>query len=204
MSSTIETASQLRERYGPPSERSVKKEMQALDRHCRNFIAISPFLTLATCGADGHLDCSPRGDGPGFVAVLDERTLLIPDRRGNNRVDSLSNIVEHPKVGILFMVPGMNETLRINGRAKIIEDPALLEPLSVKGKAPRTGIMVEVDTCFLQCSKALVRSHLWDREAQIERSSFATMGQMLADQIDGIDGEEFDKEAADPVRYRLY
>jgi len=200
MSGTVENPSQLRDIYGPPSERALKKEMSKLDRHCRNFIALSPFLTLATCGADGRLDCSPRGDHPGFVAVLDDETLLIPDRRGNNRVDSLANIVAHPRIGILFMVPGMNETLRVNGRARVVDDPALLEPLAVNGKVPRTGVLVEVEEVFLQCAKALVRSHLWDPGSRIERSSFASMGQMLADQIDGVDAEVFDREASDPTR----
>ena len=136
--------------------------------------------------------------------MLDEHTLLIPDRRGNNRVDSLSNIVEQGGIGLLFMVPGMNETLRVNGRARIVTDPGLLAPLTVKGKAPRSGILVEVEEAFLQCAKALVRSHLWDPAHQIERSSFASMGKMLGDQIADMDGEAFDKEAADPARYPLY
>ena len=204
MTNNIDDVTTLRSIYGSPSERAVKKEMTALDVHCRNFIALSPFLTMATCGADGRLDCSPRGDAPGFVQVLNERTLLIPDRRGNNRVDSLSNIVEQGGIGLLFMVPGMNETLRVNGRARIVTDDALLEPLAVKGRAPRSGILVDVDEAFLQCAKALVRSHLWDPAQQIDRSSFASMGQMLADQIEGMDGEAFDQEAADPKRYSLY
>lgn len=201
---TIESKSELRTRYGAPSERAVKKEMTHLDVHCRNFIAISPFLTLATAGADGRLDCSPRGDAPGFVQVLDEKTLLIPDRKGNNRVDSLGNVAEHGQVGILFMVPGVNETLRVNGRARIVDDPELLDPLTVQGRAPRSGLLVEVEEAYLQCAKALARSKLWSPEAQIERKSFPSMGQMLADQIDGLDADAFDRDAGDPSRYTLY
>ena len=204
MSRNINDLSSLRALYGEPSERAVKKELSALDEHCRNFIAISPFLTMATCGSDGRLDCSPRGDAPGFVEVVDAHTLLIPDRRGNNRVDSLGNIVEHGRIGLLFMVPGMNETLRVNGRARVVTDPTLLEPLEVKGKAPRSGILVEVEEAFLQCAKALMRSHLWNSDSQINRKSFASMGQMLADQIEGLDGEAFDRDVPDANRYPLY
>ena len=120
----IETAQDLRSRYGEPSENSVRKSLDRLDRHCRRFIELSPFVVLATSGADGRADCSPRGDPPGFVAILDERTVLLPDRRGNNRTDSLRNILENPHVGLLFMIPGANETLRLNGRATLTADPA--------------------------------------------------------------------------------
>jgi len=200
----VGSPAELREIYRRPSGRALQKELHALDRHCRHFISRSPFLTLATCGANGELDCSPRGDGPGFVAVLDDRTLLIPDRRGNNRLDSLTNITEHPRVALLFMVPGVDETLRVNGRARITRDPALLAPLEIQRRTPPTGIVVEVESCYLQCAKALLRSRLWDPASRVERASFPTMGQMLADQITGLDGEAFDREASDPSRYRLY
>jgi PPOX class probable FMN-dependent enzyme len=200
----IENVGDLRQMYGTPSERALKKEMTTLDRHCRHFISMSPFLTMATSGADGRLDCSPRGDAPGFVHVVDDATLLIPDRRGNNRVDSLTNVVEHGRVGLLFLVPGVNETLRVNGKARIIEETSTLEPLAAKGKTPKTGLLVDIEEVYFQCAKALVRSHLWDSDAQIERSSFPTLGQVLADQIGEMDATTFDAEAGDPERSRLY
>ena len=138
----IETAEQLRSSYGEPSERAARKSLDRLDRHCRRFIELSPFVVLASAGADGRVDCSPRGDPAGFVAVLDDRTVLLPDRLGNNRVDSLRNVLESPYVGLLFMIPGVDETLRLNGRAELTTDPALLEPLAVKGRSPRSGLVV--------------------------------------------------------------
>ena len=129
----IETAEQLRSSYGEPSERAARKSLDRLDRHCRRFIDLSPFVVLASAGSDGRVDCSPRGDPAGFVAVLDDRTVLLPDRLGNNRVDSLRNVLESPYVGLLFLIPGVDETLRLNGRASLTTDPNLLEPLSVKG-----------------------------------------------------------------------
>ena len=141
----IETVEELRSSYGEPSERAVKKSLDRLDRHCRRFIELSPFVVIASSGADGRADCSPRGDAAGFVAVLDDRTVLLPDRRGNNRADSLSNVVENPYVGLLFMIPGADETLRLNGRAALTTDPILLDPLAVNGRAPRSGLVVEVE-----------------------------------------------------------
>jgi len=196
----IQSIDALRAVYGDPSERALKKEMRRLDHHCRAFIAVSPFVVLATSGADGRQDCSPRGDAPGFVQVVDEQTLLVPDRRGNNRVDSLANVLENPHVGMLFMVPGMNETLRVNGRGRIVRAQAVLAPLAVRGRVPRSALRVEVEEVFLQCAKALVRSRLWDADARIDRSAFPTMGRMLADQIDGVDAERFDREAAALIR----
>ena len=201
----IETAEDLRTRYGEPSERAVGKSLDRLDRHCRRFIELSPFVVLATAGADGRIDCSPRGDPAGFVAILDDRTVLLPDRLGNNRVDSLSNVLENPHVGLLFMIPGVDETLRLNGRGTLTTDPARLEPLSVKGRAPRSGLVVEVEEVFLQCTKALVRSRLWAEEARVDRkSALPSFGQMLADHVGLPDGEAVDRELRATVRERLY
>ena len=144
----------LEAHYGEPSELARIKAIKKLDKHCRNFIAQSPFLVIGSSSADGA-DVSPKGDGPGFVAVLDDTTLLIPDRLGNNRVDTMRNIIDNPDVAMIFFVPGMNETLRVNGKAEIVTDPALLEPLSVRGKAPKSGILIKVDEAFLHCAKAL-------------------------------------------------
>ena len=175
-----------------------------IDPHARDFIALSPFCVISSLGADGRQDTSPRGDPPGFVAVLDERTLLIPDRPGNNQVDSLQNVLAHPGVGLLFLVPGMNETLRVSGRAEIVTEKALLAPLSVGGKAPLSGLRVTVEEAFLHCGRSLIRSRLWDPEAQIDRSCYPTYGQVLADQIRGASAAEIDASEEEANRERLY
>ena len=201
----IETVEELRSSYGEPSERAARKSLDRLDRHCRRFIGLSPFVVLASSGADGRADCSPRGDAAGFVAVLDDRTVLLPDRRGNNRADSLSNVLENPYVGLLFMIPGVDETLRLNGRAALTTDPALLDPLAVNGRAPRSGLVVEVEEVFLQCTKALVRAKLWADESRVDRkAALPSFGQMLADHVGLPDGEAVDREIRTKIRETLY
>jgi PPOX class probable FMN-dependent enzyme len=200
----IDDASALRAHYGAPSERAVKKQLPRLDAHCRAFIALSPFLVIATMGPDGLGDASPRGDAPGFVAVLDDATLLIPDRLGNNRIDSLSNLVHQPGIGLLFFVPGFVETLRINGRAHITTDATLLAPLAAQGKAPRSGLLVEVAEAYLQCGKALIRSKLWDPASLRDRKSFPSFGQILVDQIGAGDPVESQRQLDESYRTRLY
>ena len=201
----IETVEELRSSYGEPSERAVKKSLDRLDRHCRRFIELSPFVVIASSGADGRADCSPRGDAAGFVAVLDDRTVLLPDRRGNNRADSLSNVLENPYVGLLFMIPGADETLRLNGRAALTTDPILLDPLAVNGRAPRSGLVVEVEEVFLQCTKALVRAKLWADESRVDRkAALPSFGQMLADHVGLPDGEALDRELRAKIRETLY
>ena len=195
---------ELREVYRPPAPRAGQKVLDRLDVHCRDFIALSPFCVLSSSNADGQADASPRGDPPGFVKVLDEQTLLLPDRPGNNQVDSLQNIVENPGVGLLFFVPGMNETLRVKGKAEITTDPDLLEPLTVGAKAPLSGLKVSVEEAFLHCGRALIRSRIWDADAQIDRSSYPTYGQVLADQIAGADSREIDADEDKANRQRLY
>ena len=201
----IETMEELRSSYGEPSERAVKKSLDRLDRHCRRFIELSPFVVIASSGADGRADCSPRGDAAGFVAVLDDRTVLLPDRRGNNRADSLNNVLENPYVGLLFMIPGADETLRLNGRAALTTDPILLDPLAVNGRAPRSGLVVEVEEVFLQCTKALVRAKLWADESRVDRkAALPSFGQMLADHVGLPDGEAVDRELRAKIRETLY
>ncbi|QRG07517.1 pyridoxamine 5'-phosphate oxidase family protein [Xanthobacter dioxanivorans] len=172
----------LRRLYGQPSGRSVDKELGWLDPHCRHFISLSPFVLIATADAAGATDVSPRGDTPGFVAAT-RAELLIPDRPGNNRLDSLTNILATGRVGLLFLIPGVDETLRVNGRAAIHDDADLLARFAVGGKAPRTVLRVEVEAAYLHCAKAFMRSRLWDARAQVERSALPTMGEMLRDQI---------------------
>ena len=190
--------------YGTPSIRAQKKQLDKLDRHARLLIAHSPFLVLGSSSPKGGTDVSPRGDLPGFVRVLDDRTLLIPDRPGNKRVDTMGNILDNPQVGMIFLVPGMDETLRVNGRARITTDPEMLEASSVQGRAPKSGLLVEVDEVFLHCPKALVRSHLWNPEHHVDRSRFPSLGQMLADQIEGVDAGEADSQLEHDIKEKLY
>ena len=175
-----------------------------LDVHCRNFIALSPLCVLSSANASGQADASPRGDPPGFVQVLDDKTLMLPDRPGNNQVDSLQNIVENPGVGLLFFVPGMNETLRVKGKAEILTDPEVLESMKERRRAPLTGLRITVEEAFLHCGRALIRSRIWDSEVQIDRSVYPTYGQVLADQIAGADAKEIDDSEDEANLKRLY
>ena len=200
----VEDLEELREIYGPPSDRSVKKQLSRFDQHCRAFIARSPFLVIASSDPSGRCDASPKGDAPGFVRVVDDQMLLIPDQLGNNRVDTIGNLLAQPGVGLIFFVPGLNETLRVNGRASITTDPALLEPLEVNGKMPRSGILVTAEEIYFHCGKALIRSDLWNPEKQLSRSEFPSLGRILADQISGISVEEAERLTAESYRTRLY
>ena len=191
---------------GTPSELVIKKQLSALDAHMEAFIAESPFLLLGTVDKEGHCDVSPRGDAPGLATVLDSKTLLIPDRRGNRRADSLRNILETGQVALLFMIPGMGETLRVNGKACVIRDDALLAPLAVDGKNPVVGIIVEVEECFLQCAKALLRSKLWEKSVAPRMSSLPCFAEILVDQtkIEGQTVEELDKRITESYVNNLY
>jgi len=175
----IATMEALEALYDKPYGPSIVKEIDHVNADYRKFIEASPFCALATAGPGG-LDCSPRGDAPGFVRVKDEKTLLIPDRRGNNRIDSLRNIVGDPRVALLFLIPGIGETIRVIGRAGISNDPALIDSFAVNGKTPRTVIVVAVERVFFQCSKAIVRSKLWDAGLHVERDRLPSAGTILA------------------------
>ncbi len=190
--------------YGKPSGASVEKEIDYIHPHYQAMIAASPFVVLATGGPDG-LDTSPRGDMAGFVAVEDEKTLLIPDRPGNNRIDSLRNIVTNPHVALLFLIPGIGETLRVNGRAIVSVAPALLERFHVGGKLPRSVIVVSVDTVFFQCSRAVFRAKLWDPSQQIPRTSLPSLGTMLQDISNSrIKADQYDKGLYERLKSSLY
>jgi PPOX class probable FMN-dependent enzyme len=193
----------LRALYPPVHERAVKKQLDRLDRHCRSFIALSPFLAISSVGADGLADASPRGDQPGFVHVADERTLLIPDWPGNNRLDTLTNIIANPAIGLLFMVPGVDEVLRVNGTAELLDDEALRRLFTRSGKLPRLVIRVTVKEAYLHCAKALMRARLWDPAARIERSALPTMSEMLRDQT-GDGPLEAQEEMVNRYRKVLY
>ena len=201
---TVKNYSELRGLYKPPAPRAVQKVLDHLDVHCRNFIALSPLCVLSSAGANGQPDASPRGDPPGFVQVLDEKTLLLPDRPGNNQVDSLQNIVQNPGVGLLFFVPGMNETLRVKGKAEIVRDEEVLEPMKMQRRSPISGLRITVEEAFLHCGRALIRSRIWDPEVKIDRSEYPTYGEVLADQIAGADAKEIDESEEEANRERLY
>ena len=201
----IDTLAELRQVYRPPAARAGLKVLDHLDVHCRKFIALSPFYVISSARADGRADASPRGDPPGSLAhVLDERTLLLPDRPGNRQVDTLMNLIERPYVGLVFFVPGLTETLRVNGRAEMSTQAELLQPLAIKGKLPISVLKVTVEEAFLHCAKALIRARLWEADAQVERSCFPTYGRVLADQIAGADAAEIDAGEEESARTELY
>jgi len=196
----ITTVDGLRRRYAAPGTRALAKQLDHLDRHCRHFITLSPFVLLATGGADGRADISPRGEAPGWIHVIDPRHLAIPDRPGNNRLDTLTNLLDDPAIGLLFMIPGVNETLRVNGRAEIRDDDDLRERFTVRGRPPATVIVVAVEEAYLHCAKALMRARLWDPEAQIDRHTFPSLNEMIRDQMGGTGPVE--SEEAMVARYR--
>lgn len=204
MPDTIRSEDGLRAIYGTPGNLAAGKQLDRLDVHARRFVALSPFLVISSQGPDGLGDVSPKGDAPGFVQVLDDRTLLIPDRPGNNRLDTLSNLMTNDGVGLLFLIPGVCETLRVNGRARVVTDAELLEPTAVRGRLPATGILVAVAEVYLHCAKALVRSKLWEDDHKIERRTLPSLGQMLADQIAGLDAAGADARIEDSLKNKLY
>jgi PPOX class probable FMN-dependent enzyme len=179
----IYTEDELHSLAGYPSEVVNRKAISLIDRHCRSFISKSPMLFISSSNLEGMCDVSPRGDAPGFVSVIDERRLLIPERPGNRRMDSLKNILSNPHIGIIFIIPGLRETLRINGRAVIVDDRELLSPLQVSGKIPQLGIGVEVDECYVHCAKAFIRSRLWDNRSWPDDSSLPSIPEMLAEHV---------------------
>lgn len=179
----ITSIDQLRTHYGEPHERAVLKEVQRLHRHHKRFIELAPFLAISSTGADGRGDVSPRGEKPGFVHVLDDVTLAIPDRPGNNRLDTLTNVITNPNVGLMFMLPGVNEILRINGEAELRDDEDLGRRFEVNGKRPALVIVVHVKQAYLHCAKALMRSALWSEATKVPRDVLPSMGEMLRDQI---------------------
>lgn len=166
-----------------PTAGAIRKELKKLDGHCRAFIGRSPFVLIGSSDGRGNADVTPKGDRPGFAAVLDDSTIAIPDRPGNNRLDTLENIVANPAVGLLFLIPGMNETLRVNGEARITVDPALRERLAVDGKPPLSVVVVAVHAAYMHCAKAFMRSQLWRPESWPDRASMPTLGEILRDQL---------------------
>ncbi|HEV7554155.1 MAG TPA: pyridoxamine 5'-phosphate oxidase family protein [Kofleriaceae bacterium] len=197
---TIDDVATLRALLGEPIPLVQAKVTDHLTDQTRRFVERSPFICIATSDAAGNCDVSPRGDPPGFVRILDDRTLLIPDRPGNKLADSLTNILANPHIGIVFVVPGVTDTFRVNGRATLVTDAALLEPCVVEGKRPKLGIVVDIDAAYTQCSKALLRSQLWDPARFVDRSELPSNGEVMRSIVgDSLDADDFD--AARAVRY---
>ena len=200
----ITSIAQLEALYGLPAGAAVWKEIDHISAEYRAFIEKAPFFVLASVGPEG-VDCTPRGDEPGFVRVADEKTLMIPDRRGNNRVDSLRNIVRDPRVSLLFLIPGVGETFRVIGRASISTDPALTESFVFAGKTPRAVIVVSVERVYFQCSKAIIRSKLWEADTKVDRASLPSNGTILAAITEGREGgEEYDRAYPERLRQTIY
>jgi PPOX class probable FMN-dependent enzyme len=200
----VTSIEQLEALYGTPLPRSLIKEIDYLSDHYRAFIEKAPFVVIATSGPEG-LDTSPKGDPPGFVRVQDEKTVLIPDRRGNNRLDTLRNLVRDPRISLLFLIPGIGETLRVNGRAAIVTEPELCASFEMQGKIPTSVLVVTVERVYFQCQKALVRSRLWSEDAKIPRSALPSTGTMLEARSNGdFDGAEYDRTYPEHMQKTIY
>jgi PPOX class probable FMN-dependent enzyme len=202
---TITTTEELESLYlDAPYGPSLIKEVEYITPEYRKLIEAAPFVVLATSGPEG-LDCSPRGDPPGFVRVIDEHTLVIPDRRGNNRIDSLRNLVRDPRVALLFLIPGVGETMRVIGRARICTDPKLTESFAVDDKVPKCALVVTVEKAYFQCTKAIIRSKLWDPASKVDRKTLPTPGSIIAELTDGkMGGPEHDRLAPERIKETIY
>ncbi|MCY3604220.1 MAG: pyridoxamine 5'-phosphate oxidase family protein [Gammaproteobacteria bacterium] len=201
----LQSEDELRGYFPISVERAKLKVLDGLDRHCIDFIARSPFLCIGTSRPDGCADVSPRGDPPGFVHVADANTLLIPDRPGNNRLDTMSNIMHNPKVGLLFFIPGLGETLRVNGDARIIDDAAELARFEFRRHIPKVAIAVTVREAFIHCAKAIRRSRLWEEDAKIDPKSFTRIGDIISDHIKGRkSGDEIEEILKENYRTQMY
>jgi uncharacterized protein len=200
----ITTMQQLETLYGAKNPNSIIKELDRISAGYRKLIEAAPFVAVATSGPEG-LDCSPKGDAAGFVRILDDKTLAIPDRPGNNRLDGFRNILRDPRIALLFLIPGVGETLRVNGRAEISIEPTLMQSFAVNGKLPRCVLIVHVESVYFHCSKAIVRSKLWDEAAKIDRKSLPSTGAILAELSQGkAGGEQYDREAPEKIKAQLY
>ena len=200
----VTTTEQLEAIYGEKKPSSVVKEIDHINGSYRKLIEAAPFVAVATAGPEG-LDCSPKGDAPGFVRILDDKTLAIPDRPGNNRIDGFRNIVRDPRIALLFLIPGIGETLRVNGRAAISIDPELMANFAINGKLPRSVLIVHIESIYFHCSKAIVRSKLWNEETKIDRKSLPSTGSIVAELSQGrLGGEAYDRELPERVQRELY
>jgi PPOX class probable FMN-dependent enzyme len=204
MPDDIKTVEELVAHFGTPKGHLAEKEKPALNHHCRRFIELSPFCVLSTSAAgDGPADCSPRGDAPGFVHVLDDTTIAIPDRPGNRRTDTFHNIMENPEIAVMFMVPGLNEVMRLNGRARLTTDLALLEKMVANGKMPLAALVIDIRYVYFHCGKAVIRADLWNPDNRVQRKDFPTLGKINADWY-GVDAGETDRALQDAYKNNLY
>lgn len=203
MKNIVTSEAELDALYGQPAGPAVFKEIDHISDHYRRFIEVSPFVVLATVGPEG-LDCTPRGDPPGFVRVADEHTVMIPDRRGNNRIDTLRNLVRDPRISLLFLIPGVGRTLRINGRAAISVDPELCASFTMEDKAPRSVIVVTAERVYTQCPKALVRSRLWDPGLHVAESALPSSGTIMKALMAGFDGDTYDRDYPRHLKATIY
>lgn len=200
----VTTMAQLETLYGEKMPAAVVKEIDHINSSYRKLIEKAPFVAVATAGPEG-LDCSPKGDAPGFVRILDDKTLAIPDRPGNNRIDGFRNIVRDPRIALLFLIPGVGETLRVNGRASISIDPELMRSFAVNGKLPRCVLIVHIDSIYFHCSKAMVRSRLWDEKTKVDRASPPSTGTIIAELSQGrLGGEAYDRALPERIKTELY
>ena len=200
----ITTMEQLDALYGEKMPTSIIKEIDHISDGYRKLIEAAPFVAIATGGPEGF-DCSPKGDAPGFVRILDDKTLAIPDRPGNNRIDGFRNILRDPRIALLFLIPGVGETLRVNGRASISIDPELMKSFTINGKQPRSVLIVRIESIYFHCSKAIVRSKLWDEKTKIDRKSLPSTGTIIAELSQGkLGGEKYDREAPEKIKAQLY
>lgn len=202
----IETVEELRELFGYPSELAEKKVISFLDHHCQDFISKSPFLVISTSDGKGNCDVSPRGDVPGFVYIKNEQQLVIPERRGNKRFDTLKNIIANPNVGLLFLIPGMGETLRVNGKARLTTDEMVLNQMVVQNSLPLVGIEVEVEECFIHCAKAFKRSGLWETNTWPDSQSLPSAAKILYEhsRLENSNIEEIEQSLKEGYAKRLY
>ncbi len=203
MKDIITTEEELRELIGFPSELVKKKVISELDHHCQNFIAKSPFLTISTADENGFCDVSPRGDHPGFIYIENKQSLILPERPGNKRLDTLSNILKNPQVGLLFFIPGLGETLRINGKASIIKNPDILAKLTARGKTPLVGIRVEVEECYIHCAKAFMRSGLWEPDTWSDKQAMPSAAQIIFDHAKMSSVEDIEQRLEEGYKKRL-
>ncbi|MSO77712.1 MAG: pyridoxamine 5'-phosphate oxidase family protein [Alphaproteobacteria bacterium] len=203
MPQIVTSQAELEALYGAPQGAAVIKEIDHISAHYRRFIEVSPFVVVATSGPEG-LDCTPRGDPAGFVRVVDRHTVMLPDRRGNNRIDTLRNLVRDPRISLLFLIPGIGRTLRINGRAAIDADPALCASFTMEGKAPRSVIVVTAERVYTQCPKALIRSHIWDANRHLKESDLPSSGQMIQALAQDFDGETYDRQYPERLKETIY
>src|SRR4051812_35648960 len=201
---SISTVEELRTVYKPATDRALKKQLAHIDRHCRTFIALSPYVVICTSDPEGNLDASPRGGAPGFCRVADDHTVLLPDRPGNNRLDSFQNIIQTGQVGMLFFVPGVDEMLRINGTAELRTDEELRAQCVEQGKAPEVVVSVKVRDAYLHCAKAIMRARLWKAESQVPRTILPSLGEMIRDQTGGATEAETQAQMVERYKAQLY